>query len=281
MKKIGYVFLLLAFMIFPFVVNAETYKVSETDVSISFNDPAWYVFTRDNIKDNSELTGLGLTYEYMDNLMKTNNIYMDAALFNETDANENLEMFIRVIDLTEDVGNLHTYSESEIKTFGDELLNSGKFNMTGYSIYGDKYKYIVFEYTDLGYNIHQYYTVINGKGYNFTTQKINKINDSDRAIIKNIIDTIEFELDSYYETPIGSENGSSLKDSIIRGAIIGAIVGLIGGIVAKIKKGKDNNQNNNKNNVMGPNQQYTPQNPQSNPYLNNDINNNNNNNTMM
>ena len=239
MKKIGYVFLLFMVMLFPVLAKAEMYVVPETDVSITIDESQWYVFTRGNIKDNKELVDLGISYDYMNNLFTSNNIYLDAALFDETEEKNNLELFIRVVPLTEEVGNLHTYSESQIKEFGDGLLNSGKFNMTSYKIYGNKYKYIEFEYTDLGYNVYQFYTIINGKGYNFTIQKTKEFTEADKTLVKSIIDTVTFKLDNHYERPIGEEqSGSSIKDSAIRGGIIGAIVGVIGAIAAKKKKGK-------------------------------------------
>lgn len=277
MKKIGYVFLLFMVMLFPVLAKAETYAVPETDVSITIDESQWYVFTRENIKDNKDLADLGITYDYMNNLFKSNNIYLDAALFDETEEKDNLELFIRVVTLPEEVGNLHTYSESQIKEFGDELLNSGKFNMTGYKIYGNKYKYIEFEYTDLGYNIYQFYTIINGKGYNFTVQKVNPINEEDKTLIKGIIDTISFKIDDHFERPIGEESGSSLKTSIIRGGIIGAIAGLVGAIAAKKKKGKQQETANPDQNVA-PN---STQNPNINNNQPNNPNNQNNNNVMM
>lgn len=268
MKKLRYVLLMLIFIIFPFNINAETYTISGTDVSIRFDDPAWYVFTRDNIQDNEKLKRLGLTYEYMDELMKNNNIYLDAALFNETDEAENIEMFIRIVTLPDDVGNLHTYSEKDIHILGDGLLESDKFNMSGYEIYGDKYKFIEFEYTDLGYNIYQFYTVINGKGYNFTTQKVNTITENDKALIKGIIDTVEFELDEYYEKPMGAEEvESSLNEDIMKGAIIGGSIGLIGSLIVMLKK-KKNNFPTSQNNI-----QQTYMNQTTNNFQNSDQNN--------
>lgn len=279
MKKIGYVFLLFMVMMLPVLAKAEMYVVPETDVSITIDESQWYVFTRGNIKDNKELADLGISYDYMNNLFTSNSIYLDAALFDETDDKNNLELFIRVLPLTDEVGNLHTYSEKQIKEFGDGLLNSGKFNMTSYKIYGNKYKYIEFEYTDLGYNVYQFYTIINGKGYNFTIQKTKEFTEADKTLVKSIIDTVTFKLDNHYERPIGEEqSGSSIKDSAIRGGIIGAIAGVIGAIAAKMKKRKQPETPNTDQNI-------TP-NTMQNPYLNNNQQNNqndqnNNNNIMM
>ena len=238
MKKIIYILFLITLIVFPKIIKAETYTISGTDVTITFSDPNWYVFTRDNLIGNEQLTSLGITYEYMNEIMKEGNIYLDAALFHETDPNENIELFIRAIPLTDTVGNLHAYSEEEINSFGDSLLNSGKFNMTSYKIYGNKYKYIEFEYTDLGYHVYQLYTVINGKGYNFSIQKINAITDSEKTLMKEIIDTIEFDINEFYEQPIGSESENTLKNDLIKGAVIGGVVGGLIGIVSSFFKKK-------------------------------------------
>ena len=41
--------------LFPVTASAKTYTLSDTDMQISIDDTYWYVFTRDNIKDNPEL----------------------------------------------------------------------------------------------------------------------------------------------------------------------------------------------------------------------------------
>ena len=62
----------------PITTYAETYNLGGTDMSISVDDTVWYVFTRDNIKNNSELEELGITYEAMYEILHNNEAYMDA-----------------------------------------------------------------------------------------------------------------------------------------------------------------------------------------------------------
>ena len=67
MKKKILGLIALLFMCVPMVANAESYKVDD-NMTIDLDESLWYVFTRDNIKDNSELDELGLTYDYMNDL---------------------------------------------------------------------------------------------------------------------------------------------------------------------------------------------------------------------
>ena len=67
----------------PITTYAETYNLGGTDMSISVDDTVWYVFTRDNIKNNSELEELGITYDTMHDILHNNEAYMDAILYYE------------------------------------------------------------------------------------------------------------------------------------------------------------------------------------------------------
>ena len=58
MKRSIYIIMTVIFclmVLMPISVFAETYHLGGTDMSIRVDDSAWYVFTRDNIKNNSEL----------------------------------------------------------------------------------------------------------------------------------------------------------------------------------------------------------------------------------
>ncbi len=216
MKKISYAILLFLLMLFPLFVEAKTYQPSGTDLSISIDDYTWYVFTRDNIRNNPELKEIGLTYEEMNTNMKSNDLYLDAILFDENDNNETLELLIKLVDLDDEAGNLHTYSDKEINEIGKEMVKTFKameFDIDDFKVYKNKYKFLEFEWQYDGYNFYYFFTTINGQGYGFTVQKINAITHSDKITIKNIIDSISFDIDEYYETPFGSENESSSNES--------------------------------------------------------------------
>jgi hypothetical protein len=69
-------------------------SVGETDMNIEIDDTAWYVFTRNNLMDNPELDDLGVSYDYMYDLMYDNGIYLDAIIL-YSDSDEYLELFLR------------------------------------------------------------------------------------------------------------------------------------------------------------------------------------------
>ena len=56
---------LCAMAYFPVTASAAKYAVSGTDMTVELDDSQWYVFTRDNVKDNPELEEFGLTEEDM------------------------------------------------------------------------------------------------------------------------------------------------------------------------------------------------------------------------
>ena len=73
--------IIFCFMMFmPISVYAETYHLGGTDMSIQVDDSSWYVFTRDNIKNNSELDELEISYDSMYDILYNNEAYMDAIL---------------------------------------------------------------------------------------------------------------------------------------------------------------------------------------------------------
>ena len=74
-------------------VSAETYDLSDTDMSISLDDTVWYVFTRDNIENNAELGELGISYDAIHDILYNSDIYMDAIVYYEDGTY--LEFFVR------------------------------------------------------------------------------------------------------------------------------------------------------------------------------------------
>ena len=96
----------------PVTTYASTYTMNDTDVSIQIDDSIWYVFTRDNIKDNPELDELQITYDYMNDFFNSNNTYLDAVLYYE-DGNYT-ELFIMKSEVDAGIVNLSNYEEKEI-----------------------------------------------------------------------------------------------------------------------------------------------------------------------
>lgn len=60
---------------------------------LKMDEAFWYVFTRENIKDNPELEEIGIDYDVQARFMEENNVRMDAIVFYE-DSDAYLEMFV-------------------------------------------------------------------------------------------------------------------------------------------------------------------------------------------
>lgn len=230
--------ILISFILLPLNVFAQTYSLK--DLSISIDDSTWYVFTRDNIEENSELDELGISYDYLNNFMNTNDIYLDACQFDKNDETNTMELFV-VAKKINNVNNLHTYSNSEINELGETLKD--KVGANSFNIYSvDKYKYVHVKYYDssTSYNIDEYYTVINGYGYTILAQKTNPFSNFEECEIKNIVDSTNFKYNSNYERKSSSNNTSSSNNiSIWVETLIESLTtGIIGILIALFHKNK-------------------------------------------
>ncbi len=237
MKKYLYL-LLISIFILPLNVFAQSYSLK--DLSINVDDSTWYVFTRDNIQGNDELDELGISYDYISNFMNTNDVYMDACQFDENDTNNNIELFV-TIKKVNNVNNLHTYSSSDINDLGKSLMD--KVNADTFDVYSvKKFKYIHVKYYDSvnGFNIDEYYTVINGYGYTILAQKNNSFSNSEEYELKEIVDSTSFNVNSAYEK---NSSNSSIWEKALVGAISAGIIGGLSAIFNKNKK-KDEKQEN-------------------------------------
>lgn len=226
MKKIYLSVLALLLSLFiPTKVFAQTknYQINNNSLSINFDTSEWYVFTRENLSGNKELEELGIEYDYLNNFMQTNKVYLDAVLFydNEEDTTE----FLIRINPNNSLNNLSNYSDEDVEEFALELAKLT--STTEYSIYKNNYKYAYLEYKDSGYNIIQYSTVVNGEAYSIQAQKINTFREEEKANIKGIVDTIKFTI----EPSLAKEKSSIDWKKIVVDAICG---GIIGGLIALI-----------------------------------------------
>ena len=235
-KKLILVIICLgALLLLPFDCLAKEYSLSDTDISIDVPDD-WFVFTRENIKDNPLLGELNIDYEYIKNVFENNYAYLDAFIFYE-DGNS-LEMFVRVKE-NKAITNLSNYSDDNVMTVSKELAKKQGHN--NYDIYVEDYKFTVGKYKDGNFNLIEYYTIVNGYGYTITIQKPIDYTESEEQLIKSIIDTIKFDVDLSLKEPTENKDFDSFIDWVIRGGIIGAVVGGVSGlIIALIKKKKKN-----------------------------------------
>lgn len=234
---VSIVLFLAAFL--PVTAYAKTYTMRDTDISISVDDSMWYVFTRDNIKNNSELEELGITYDAIYDILHNNEAYMDAILYYED--GEYVEFFVRKRALDTGIANLSNYKNSEVLELAKELAK--KQGAKTYSVYENQYKFARLEYTDSGYYLCEFYTVVNKDNYTFTFQSTSQFTDEEYAEIENIVDSVKFDVDTSIKEKKTSSFAESVLEKTIGGAVIGGIVGAIIAIIKKKKK-KDNETDN-------------------------------------
>jgi hypothetical protein len=209
----------------PITAYARSYTVGETDLSISIDDTSWYVFTRNNINNNSELGDLDVTYDYMYDLMHENEIFLDAIVFYE-DSDEYLELFLRKRDV-DDIENLSKYSDDKVLELTKALAK--KQGSTDYCVYKTAYKFMKMEYYQSGFYVMEYSTVMNGDNYTLTFQTESAFSDWEYEEMDDIVDSIDFDVAAPSYTNNG--NSSSLFDGLLEKFISGAVIAAIEGRV--------------------------------------------------
>ena len=228
MKKI--VLFVLLFII-PINVWATTFDLKDTDMSITIDEDIWYVFTPDNILDNPELDELGISYEYMVDVFSDNHAYLDAVLFFQ-DSDDYIEIFVRKTEV-DDVKNLSNYSLSDIEEFGKTLAEEQNAQ---YEIYQKNYSFAFLTYQDLGFYLNEYYTIINGYAYSITAQKPYSFTSEDTLRVREIVDSIEFDVDESLEEP---QTGINWNKVFIDAVIAGLVAALISFVFTLIRKKKN------------------------------------------
>ena len=224
---------ILLMVILPLNVLATDFSLNDTDMQITFDESEWYVFTPDNILDNPELEELGISYDYMVDTFEENGAYLDAVLF-YANSDDYIEVFVIKTEV-EDVINLNNYDKSEIDELGENLALESDAT---YEFYQNDYSFVKLEYQDKSFYINEYVTIVNGDGYSILVQKPYAFDSEDELRVKELIDSIEFDVDESLKEP-------SRVDwyKIFRYAIIGACSGaLIVAIFVTMRKNKKNNE---------------------------------------
>ena len=190
MKKIS---LLLLMLFIPLFCYATTYEVEEVNLKIDVDDE-YYVFTRNNLENNPNLPKIALSKEDMLDILVNNKIYLDVM-----PSDFDWEFLLFVADEELNVHNLYHLPDKMIRDTGNELKE--KYQSKDFLIYeANNIKYVVIDYYDeFGYYITNYYTVINGRGYNFQLQKKEKLTSDDQELLKNFINKIEVKVQEGYE----------------------------------------------------------------------------------
>lgn len=226
-------FILILVAVFPVTAYATVFSMSDTDIHITIDDSRWYVFTRDNIKDNPELEALGVSYDYLNGIFVDNNAYLDAILIQSTDSF--MELLIRKNPMSNGAVNMANYSEKEIMELAEQLAEQQ--NVEDYSIYETGQPFIRMDYhgAEHGYYLCEFITFVNKESYTLTFQSLTPYTDSDYQEITQIVDSVSFDVD----TTLREKKTESLSNRVIRDVIIGAISGGIFGLVAAAKKRKN------------------------------------------
>ena len=222
---------LCAMTCFPVTASAAKYAVSGTDMTVELDDSQWYVFTRDNVKDNPELEEFGLTEEDMNKIFRDNYAYMDAILFyGDVDY---VELFVRKKAVDSGMVNLSNYDDDEVEELTEELAK--KQGAEDYEVFETRYKFAKLEYVDesLGYYLCEFFTVVNKEGYTLTFQSTFPYTDAEYEEIERIVRSVRFDVDE------SLKEKKPLTVNILRTTAVGAVVGgAAGGVMALINKKK-------------------------------------------
>lgn len=228
MKKI--VVGLMALLLMPLVTLATEVDIASADMSIDLPDD-WYIFTRENIENNADLEELGLTYDFMKDMMDSNDMYLDA--FNEEE-----EFIISILEVS-DVGNMNDYFDSEVEDLAKEIQEDIGSDIA--EIYDNGYKFIYFEYMDAGYYIINYYTIVDDRAYTFTFQKETEFTEDEKDSYKKMVDSVKF--DKYKP-----EDKSKETVIVSVGIVLVIVLGAAALIVSKVNNNNNNKKEDSKNN---------------------------------
>lgn len=270
-----FVVLILCFA-FPLTAYAKTYNMNDTDISIGIDDASWYVFTRDNLQNNSELKELGITPDAMRSILDDNMAYMDALLFYED--GDILELLIRKNKIENSFTNLSNYSYEQVLELAEAF--GKRQNTKNYSVYENQYKFVRLEYFDSTYDYYicEFITIVNKDNYTLTFQSPSPFTDWELDEIQNIVDSIKFDVDSSIEelTPTSSEERDTPSifeqavETGITAAISGGLLAIMALLFGKVKKAGKTKKSDNvpelkKSPEMELNSQVTPEKFESQP----------------
>ena len=203
MRRIAFILAVAAAVMFmPVTSFADSYKVNGDELTITYDDPGWIVFTRDNIKDNRQLEKLGTDYETMLATMEKSEAYLVAV---KGGKKERIEMQIRAAE-NGYINNINTLTDKEMSALAAGVDEKYADSLEGYSsktvTLGDcRYIKMTGKYKKEDYDVVQYLTFINGKNYLIASQKVIPLTDDDKKQIEGIVAGAKFN-----EDPAKTEN---------------------------------------------------------------------------
>ena len=237
-KSIWVVFAISLFLVLPLSVQANTFELSGTDMSVEIDDSEWLVFTRDTIEDDAMMEELGASYDDLHDILYNNDAYMDAVLYGEY--GDFVELIIRKTEQDPGKVNLSNYSDEDVLEFAEALAE--RQGADDYSIYETEYKFVRAEYKDknVDYYICEYVTIVNKESYTLTFQSPTKYDEEDYEVITEIVESVSFDVDASLKEKTQDSFGKTVMFGAIKGAIIGGISGGLAAWIIKITKAKKN-----------------------------------------
>lgn len=225
MKKL---FLCLFILFLPFTVYANNYNLEDINIDLS---EKWYVFTKDNIKNNQELKLLGVSEDYMNKLFENDIYRLDAVKFDNDDV---VELFV----ITKDVNSINTFdmTDSQLNQLNNYYKNFvPSANVETFKT--DYNNYIKAIYNDKNLNILDYYSTYNNVGYTIKIQRRNAFTEEEIKEYDEMIKNITFKGNKVINNKYEKKESVSYKIGyyVGQGAVIGVIVGLIVHLLNKKK----------------------------------------------
>lgn len=201
---------LIAFVMIPSFSCAQEFRLNDNELAISFDTDTWTVFTKENLEKNKRaLKKLGTTPAAMKSTMEKSNSHLVAI---KNARGESEEVLVR-IQHNAYVNNMSTLSERDMKAFKKgliEIYSSEIENLKCRVFETDGVKWIKMTgHYDETHRVIQYFTIINGKEYLVSAQKIAAYTAEDKAELEEVISSTQFVVD---ETMTDNDIESYIKE---------------------------------------------------------------------
>lgn len=196
MKRWLILCVMAAILFLPASSFAASYQIKKGEMTISFEDPKWIVFTRDNLKGNRDLKDLGTDEKTMRDTMETASAYVVAVKGKEKNR---MEIQVRATE-NEFINNMATLTDKESKSLLAGVDENYQREIDEYaSRYVDlgEYRYIEMKgrYDKDEIEVIQYLTFVNGTNYLIAIQKNVSFTKEDLAEINGMMSGIGFKID--------------------------------------------------------------------------------------
>lgn len=192
MKKI---ILFIILLLTPILVSAKEYTVFDLTSEIP---SSWEIYTRDNVIGNEVLKQRGIDGKKVLENMENSFMYID--MFRVEGAAV-VEGFLFVKEVGDSVMNLNKFEDDDVLDVGRKAY--GQYNPDVMEVYKhNDYKYVYVKYLSslngATYEVIDYYTVINGRGYTYQFQCVKSLEVFEAAIHK-VIDNTTFKIEEEYQ----------------------------------------------------------------------------------